>query len=124
MRRLVLVLSLVFTSVLCARRTSLEAKQKVVAAAAATYSYTTAWYNQTLDHFTFTTDAKFRQKYLVNDTWWDRDKVSRVLRLRGAILIRIRLYKLMSRLWRKKTVETPSHRNNWTQRWSDKKCCL
>lgn len=74
MRRLVLVLSLVFTSVLCARRTSLEAKQKVVAAAAATYSYTTAWYNQTLDHFTFTTDAKFRQKYLVNDTWWDRDK--------------------------------------------------
>ena len=30
----------------------------------------TAFYNQTLDHFTFTTDEKFPQKYLMNDTWW------------------------------------------------------
>jgi len=35
--------------------------------------YTTHWYNQTLDHFTFTTKTKFRQKYLVNDTYWDRN---------------------------------------------------
>jgi hypothetical protein len=34
--------------------------------------FTTHWYNQTLDHFTFTTQTKFRQKYLVNDTFWDR----------------------------------------------------
>ena len=34
--------------------------------------YTTHWYNQTLDHFTFTTQTKFRQKYLVNDSYWDR----------------------------------------------------
>jgi len=38
------------------------------------YRYATAWYNQTLDHFTFTTDLKFRQKYLFNDTWWKKDK--------------------------------------------------
>ena len=34
--------------------------------------FTTHWFNQTLDHFTFTTQTKFRQKYLVNDTFWDR----------------------------------------------------
>ena len=34
--------------------------------------FTTHWYNQTLDHFTFTTQTQFRQKYLVNDTFWDR----------------------------------------------------
>ena len=28
------------------------------------------------DHFTFTTDAKFPQKYLYNDTWWDKEKSS------------------------------------------------
>jgi len=37
------------------------------------YRYETLWYNNTLDHFTFTTDAKFPQKYLYNDTWWDKD---------------------------------------------------
>jgi hypothetical protein len=62
-----------------ARRTSLEARQKLPAddknSTTPAYSYVTAWYNQTLDHFTFTTDAKFRQKYLINDTWWDRLKV-------------------------------------------------
>lgn len=36
------------------------------------YQYNTFWYNQTVDHYGFTTDAKFRQKYLYNDTWWDR----------------------------------------------------
>ena len=36
-----------------------------------TKQYTTHWYNQTLDHFTFTTQKQFRQKYLVNDTFWD-----------------------------------------------------
>ena len=30
-------------------------------------------YFNNLDHFTFTTDAKFRQKYLYNDTWWDKE---------------------------------------------------
>jgi len=35
--------------------------------------YTTNWFNQTLDHFTFTTQTKFRQKYLINDTFWDRN---------------------------------------------------
>jgi len=39
-----------------------------------TYRYETKWYNQTLDHFTFTTDAKYAQKYLVNDTWWDKTR--------------------------------------------------
>ena len=34
--------------------------------------YKVKWFNQTLDHFTFTTDVKFRQKYLVNDTYWDK----------------------------------------------------
>ena len=34
--------------------------------------YNVQWFNQTLDHFTFTTDAKFRQKYLVNDTYWNK----------------------------------------------------
>jgi len=36
------------------------------------YGYNTFWYNQTVDHYGFTTDAKFRQKYLYNDTLWDR----------------------------------------------------
>lgn len=34
--------------------------------------YDVKWFNQTLDHFTFTTNMKFRQKYLVNDTYWNR----------------------------------------------------
>ena len=34
--------------------------------------YEVKWFNQTLDHFTFTTNAKFRQKYLVNDTYWNK----------------------------------------------------
>eukprot|EP00088_Acartia_fossae_P010430 TRINITY_DN1519_c1_g1_i1.p1 TRINITY_DN1519_c1_g1~~TRINITY_DN1519_c1_g1_i1.p1 ORF type:complete len:492 (-),score=107.05 TRINITY_DN1519_c1_g1_i1:823-2298(-) len=38
------------------------------------YRYETAWYNQTLDHFAFTTNATFPHKYLYNDTWWDKDK--------------------------------------------------
>ena len=38
-----------------------------------TYQYSTFWFNQTVDHYGFTTDAKFNQKYLVNDTWWDAD---------------------------------------------------
>jgi len=33
--------------------------------------YDVKWFNQTLDHFTFTTNMKFRQKYLVNDTYWN-----------------------------------------------------
>jgi len=37
------------------------------------YKYSTYWFNQTLDHYGFTTEAKFKQKYLVNDTWWDAD---------------------------------------------------
>ena len=41
--------------------------------------YTTHWFNQTLDHFTFTTQTKFRQKYLVNDTYWDRFDNKRLL---------------------------------------------
>jgi lysosomal Pro-X carboxypeptidase len=38
------------------------------------YRYETAWFNQTLDHFAFTTNATFPQKYLYNDTWWDKDE--------------------------------------------------
>ena len=38
----------------------------------ATRVYEVKWFNQTLDHFTFSTDIKFRQKYLVNDTFWDK----------------------------------------------------
>jgi len=37
------------------------------------YRYETAWFNQTLDHFTFTTNVTFPQKYLYNDTWWDKE---------------------------------------------------
>ena len=35
-------------------------------------AYDVKWFNQTLDHFTFTTQQKFKQKYLVNDTFWNR----------------------------------------------------
>ena len=41
-----------------------------------TRQYTTHWFNQTLDHFTFTTQKQFRQKFLVNDTFWDRLELS------------------------------------------------
>jgi len=50
-------------------KTSVEQRE-----AGSPYKYETAWYNQTLDHFTFTTDEKFPQKYLINDTWWNKDK--------------------------------------------------
>jgi len=36
------------------------------------YKYETAWFNQTLDHFSFTTNLTFPQKYLYNDTWWNK----------------------------------------------------
>merc|ERR1719173_210568 len=29
-------------------------------------------FNQTVDHYGFTTEAKFQQKYLDNDEWWDK----------------------------------------------------
>ena len=38
----------------------------------ATRLYEVRWFNQSLDHFTFTTKATFKQKYLVNNTFWDR----------------------------------------------------
>ena len=34
--------------------------------------YDVKWYNQTLDHFSFTTTKRFQQKYLVNDSYWDK----------------------------------------------------
>ena len=34
--------------------------------------YDVKWYNQTLDHFSFTTTERFQQKYLVNDSYWDK----------------------------------------------------
>jgi len=37
-----------------------------------TYTYSTLWFNQTVDHYGFTTEAKFQQKYLYNDEWWDK----------------------------------------------------
>jgi hypothetical protein len=52
------------------KRTTTERRQTN-----SSYKYAVEWYNQTLDHFTFTTDDKFRQKYLVNDTWWNKEKV-------------------------------------------------
>jgi len=41
-----------------------------------TYAYRTEWYDQTLDHFGSepTVPSTFRQRYLVNDTWWDKEK--------------------------------------------------
>jgi len=49
-------------------RTSKEGRRKPVTSS---YSYSTYWFNQTVDHYGFTTGATFRQKYLVNDSWWD-----------------------------------------------------
>ena len=49
-------------------RTSVENVDKK----SAQRNYDVHWFNQTLDHFTFTTNAKFRQKYLVNDTYWNK----------------------------------------------------
>jgi len=46
--------------------------QRVRAPETPSYSYSTLWYNQTVDHYGFTTEAKFPQKYLYNDTWWDK----------------------------------------------------
>jgi hypothetical protein len=77
MLRLPLCCCLVLLSALCAaegkrtRTTTVERRQ-----VNSSYRYATAWYNQTLDHFTFTTDLQFRQKYLVNDTWWNKEQAS------------------------------------------------
>lgn len=40
-----------------------------------TYQYRTEWYDQTLDHFGSepTVPSTFKQRYLVNDTWWDKE---------------------------------------------------
>lgn len=35
------------------------------------YSYETKWFNQTVDHFSFTNSDRFQQRYLINDTWWN-----------------------------------------------------
>ncbi|XP_059079280.1 lysosomal Pro-X carboxypeptidase-like [Tigriopus californicus] len=37
-----------------------------------TYSYETKYFDQRIDHFSLTTDGFFKQKYLINDTYWDR----------------------------------------------------
>ena len=34
--------------------------------------YDVKWFNQSLDHFSFTTNKRFQQKYLVNDSYWDK----------------------------------------------------
>ena len=34
--------------------------------------YQVRWFNQTLDHFSFTSTRRFQQKYLVNDSYWDK----------------------------------------------------
>ena len=34
--------------------------------------YEVKWFNQSLDHFSFTTNKRFQQKYLVNDSYWDK----------------------------------------------------
>ena len=72
-------------------RTSAE---RLRAPATPTYTYSTLWYklltvvcvclfrnfnmisvsgrfNQTVDHYGFTTEAKFHQKYLYNDEWYE-----------------------------------------------------
>jgi len=36
-----------------------------------TYLYETKWYNQRIDHFNFLRNDFFKQRYLVNDTFWD-----------------------------------------------------
>lgn len=66
----ILLLSVCFAAFDCRKPLKTSAERRV---SNSTYRYETAWYNQTLDHFTFTTDAKFRQKYLYNDTWWDKE---------------------------------------------------
>lgn len=55
-----------------ARRRAARKTHTVKRLSNSTYRYETAFYNQTLDHFNFVTDAKYRQKYLYNDTWWDK----------------------------------------------------
>jgi len=64
-----LLLLLVLVPLVWGHMTSVERRS----VSTTTRQYTTLWYNQTLDHFTFTTQIKFRQKYLVNDTYWDRN---------------------------------------------------
>jgi len=38
----------------------------------ASRQYDVRWFNQSLDHFSFTTNKRFQQKYLVNDSYWDK----------------------------------------------------
>jgi len=35
-----------------------------------TYTYQTKYFDQRVDHFNFVNDTTFKQKYLINDTWW------------------------------------------------------
>lgn len=35
------------------------------------YSYNTAWFTQTLDHFDFSVTNTWQQRYLIQDQYWD-----------------------------------------------------
>jgi len=37
-----------------------------------TYLYETKWYDQRVDHFNFVKNEVFKQRYLINDTYWDQ----------------------------------------------------
>jgi hypothetical protein len=41
-------------------------------AAAAQYAWETAWFTQRLDHYNFANAQTFQQRYLINDTYWQR----------------------------------------------------
>lgn len=38
------------------------------------YAYKTKWFNQRVDHFNFVRNDFFKQKYLINDTFWDSQR--------------------------------------------------
>ena len=38
------------------------------------YTYTTKWFKQRVDHFSFSNEDHFEQRFLVNDTFWDQER--------------------------------------------------
>ena len=36
------------------------------------YLYKIKWYDQKVDHFSFTNRSTFKQRYLINDTYWKK----------------------------------------------------
>jgi hypothetical protein len=40
----------------------------------AKYTYETKWFKQRVDHFGFTNEDHYLQRYLINDTYWDHNQ--------------------------------------------------